>query len=521
MKRSTTFVAITAALAMTLAGCAATGDDAATGDGAAPADSTLTVGFNTPPASLDPLRAANGQGRWYTDPAYMSVLQIDDDGKVIAGLAEEWGYVGDDNTTFRFTLRDGLNFSDGEPLTAQAVVDSFDYFVANGSGPTRAYFLGMTATAVGDLEVELTTENPNPIIDVMLTQDYYAFSPISAVGLADDNARAGQTFGVGPYVLDLDATVPDSVYTYVKNDDYFDEDAAAYDTIEVKVIPDAAQLVQALNTGQVEVVQVDANVASTVSGDVNVESSIAAWSALHITDRDGINAPALADQRVRQAMSYALDRAALAEVALGEYGEATSQVALEGDPLWGFDADLDDVYPQDIDKAKALMKEAGYEDGFTFTHIYQSQTPTDTKVSQAMAAQLAEIGITMDLRAEADFGAWINDFVSGQYSSTIFGGVGLPMYLQAQFFWTPEAIMNPYGIVDPDIEAAFAVLSAATGDDAVSAAQDLNRVVVENALTIPVYTQQAIYAYADTVDGFAWIGGSGLPNSILSWSPAV
>lgn len=515
MKRRTAFAAGVTALALALVGCSASGNDAG-----APADSTLSVGFNTPPASLDPLRSANGQGRWYIDPAYMSVLQIDNDGEVVAGLAEEWGYVGDDNKTFRFTLREGLTFSDGEEVTAQSVVDSFDYFLANGSGPTRAYFLGMTATAVGDLEVELTTETPNPIIDVMLTQDYLAFSPISSAGLADDNARAGATFGVGPYVLDLDATVPDSVYTYVKNENYFDEDAAAYDEIEVRVIPDAAQLVQALNTGQIEIAQIDANVASTVSDSLTMESKVAAWSALHITDREGVNAPALADPRVRQAMAYALDREALASVALGEYGEASSQVALEGDPLWGYDADLDDYYTQDVDKAKALMKEAGYADGFTFTHLYQASTPTDTKVSQAIAAQLAEIGITMELRSAADFGAWVNDFVSGQYSSTIFGGVGLPMFLNAQFFWTPAAIMNPYGIVDPDIEAAFADMgAAATPEDSVTAAQELNRVVVEKALTIPIYNQQVIYAWADTVEGFEWIGGGGLPNSIIEWSP--
>jgi peptide/nickel transport system substrate-binding protein len=514
MKRRTALVAGMAALALTLGGCAATGD------GAAPADSTLTVGFNTPPASLDPLRAANGQGRWYMDPAYMSVLQVDNDGNVIAGLSEEWGYVGDDNKTFRFTLRDGLEFSDGEALTAQAVVDSFEYFVENGSGPTRAYFLGMTATAVSDLEVEITTETPNPIIDIMLTQDYFAFSPISSAGLADDNARAGQTFGVGPYVLDLDATIPDSVYTYTKNEDYFDEDAAAYETIEVRVIPDAAQLVQALNTGQVEVIQVDANVADTVSDSATVMSRLAAWSGLVITDREGVNVPALADERVRQALAFALDRPALAEVALGEYGEAGVQAALEGDPTWGFDPELEGFYELDLDKAKDLLAEAGYADGFTFTLLYQSANPTEANLVQAIAAQLQEIGVTMELKAVPDFGAWVNDFVSGQYSATIFGGVGLPQYLNAQFFWTPQAIMNPYQVSDPDLNAAFDTLASASADDAAEAARGVTRVVAEKALTIPVYNQENIFAHASTVDGFTWLGDSGLPNSILSWKPS-
>ncbi|QCQ16607.1 ABC transporter substrate-binding protein [Microbacterium sp. RG1] len=513
MKFRKALVVAAAAAALTLSGCAAGGTSV-------PTDSTLTVGFNSPPISLDPLRAANGQGRWYEDPAYMSVLQIDDDNNVVAGLADKWGYVGDDNTTFRFTLREGLTFADGTPVNAQAVVDSFDYFLANGSGPTRAYFLGMTATALDDTEVELKTQTPNPIIDQLLTQDYYAFSPISAAGLADDNARAGQTFGVGPYVLDTAQTVPDSTYVYVRNDAYFDKDAAKYEKIEIKVIPDAAQLVQALNTGQVEVIQVDANVANTVSDNVVMDARVGAWNGLYLTDRNGTVVPALADPKVRQALALAIDRPAVATAALGEYGEPAYQVALQGDPSWGYDPSLEGLYDKDVDAAKALLAEAGYPDGFSFTVLFQGPSPSDSKLAQALAAQFQEIGVTMELKSEPDFGAWVNDFVSGQYPATIFGGSGLPMYLMSQFAWTPDAIMNPYKVSNDDVNAAFDTLSRASGEDAVTAAQALTAVVTEQALTIPVVNQKLIYAHAKSVDGFRWIGDTGLPNSILSWSPA-
>ncbi|MHC9043287.1 ABC transporter substrate-binding protein [Microbacterium saperdae] len=514
MKRSSALVAGMATLALLLSGCAAGGN------AAQPADSTLTVGFNSPPVSLDTLRAGNGQGRWFEDPAYMSVLDVDDDGTVIAGLADEWGYVGEGNKEFSFTLRDGLEFSDGTPVTAQAVVDSFDYFVANGSGPTRAYFLGMTATAVDDLTVTLTTEAPNPIIDQLLTQDYYAFSPISAAGLADDNARSGQTFGVGPYTLDVEQTVPDSVYTYVKNENYFDPDAAHYDKIEVKIIPDAAQLVQALNTGQVEAIAVDANVASTVSDENEVLSRVGAWNGLYLTDRDGAVTPALADPLVRQALSLAIDRESVATAALGEFGTPAFQVAIEGDPSWGYDPALEDTNAQDIEKAKELLSEAGYPDGFTFTILYQAPAASDAKLAQALAAQFQEIGVTVELKAAPDFGAWVTDFVSGQYSATIFGGFGLPMYLMAQFAWTPQAIMNPFQVSDTGVNEAFDELANASGDASVAAAQNLTRVVTEEVLSIPVVYQSLIYAHADTIQGFTWVGKTALPNSIVRWTPS-
>lgn len=517
MKRTRFAVAtvLTAAI-VALAGCTGTSGDVEAHDG------ILVAGFNSPPISLDPLRSANGQGRWYEDPAYASVLSTNNDGAVIAGLADEWGYVGDDNTQFTFTLRDDLVFADGTPLDAQAVVDSFEYFVANGSGPTRAYFLGISAEAVSEVEVALTSASPNPIMDLLLTEDYYAFSPISAAGLADDNARAAQTFGSGPYVLDPDQTVAENKYVYVPNELYHDPEAAKFDLIEIRVIPDAAQLAQALNTGQVDIIQVDPNVAGTLSDDLEVMSRVGAWNGLYITDRAEAVQPALADVRVRQALAFAIDREAVANAAAGEYGEAAVQVALEGDPLWGYDPELEGLYTQDLDRARELLAEAGYPDGFSFTIIYPGAQQADAKLAQALASEFAEIGVTMELKPTADFGAWVNDFVSGQYSGTIFGGAGLPMFLMAQFAWTPSAIMNPYQVSDDEVNVAFAELAGAGAgtDEAVEASQEFTRVVTERALSIPVVKQTLIFAHSPSVGGVEWVGNSGVINGILSWSPA-
>ncbi|HWI31987.1 MAG TPA: ABC transporter substrate-binding protein [Microbacterium sp.] len=514
MKKTRAIVAATAALAvLALGGCTSGGGSAP------PVDTTLTVGINTPPISLDPLRAALGNGRWYEDPAYTSVLDLNDDGEVIAGLADEWGYVGEGNTKFSFTLKPDLEFSDGTPLTAQSVVDSYNYFVANGSGPTRPYFFAITAEAVDDLTVELTSATPNPIMDQLVTGDYYAFAPISPAGLADDTARAGDTFGIGPYVLDKEATIPDNVYVYVKNENYFDEDAAKYEKIEVKVIPDYTQQVQALNTGQVELIQVDPNVASTLKDPATVLERASSWNGLLLTDRGGVNTPALADERVRQALAWAIDREAVAKASVGEYGTATTQVAIDGDPSWGYDPELEDAYTQDLDKAKDLLAEAGYPDGFSFTALYQGPSQADSKLVQALASDFAKIGVTMELKPEADFGAWVTDFTSGQYSASIFGGGGV-MFLFAQGFWMPDGIMNPYKVSDQEMNDAMAALAVAEGDEVGPAAQEVNRVATLNALSIPVYQQTLIYAHADSVSDVTWVGSSSNLNSITHWTPA-
>ncbi|MGX9901456.1 ABC transporter substrate-binding protein [Arthrobacter sp. SA17] len=500
-------------VALALGGCTA-------GNSPTPApDSTLTVGINTPPTSLDPLRAAVGAGRWYQDPAYSSVLDVNDDGEVIAGLADHWGYVGDGNTTFSFTLRPGLTFSDGTPLTAQAVVASYNYFVANGSGPTRASFLEITAEAVDDLRVTLTSSAPNPIMEQLLTGNYLAFSPISPAGLTNDEARAGNTFGSGPYVLDAEKTIPDNVYVYVPSENYYDKSAAKYDKIEIKVIADATQLGQALNSGQVELIQVDPNVASTLEDRITTLERASSWSGLLITDRDGVNVPAFADERVRQALAWSIDRPALAKVSAGSYGTAAVQVATEGDRSWGYAPELDAAYSKDIDKAKALLTEAGYPDGFSFTVLYQAPSQADSKLAQALASEFAAIGVTMELKPESDFGAWVTDFTSGKYSASVWGGGGTPMFSMAQSFWTPPGIMNPYHVSDEAINESMAALAQATADDMATAAQEVNKVATLNALAIPVYKQTVIYAHTDKVEGVSWLGKSFDLNSIVRWEP--
>lgn len=505
-----TLAVVTAAVV--LAGC--------TAPPVTPVDTTLTVGIGTPPISLDPLRAAVGTSRWFEDPAYTSVLDINDDGEVVAGLADEWGYEGEGNTEFSFTLREGLEFSDGTPVTAQAVVDSYDYFIANGSGPGRPPFLGITAEAVDDLTVHLTSATPNPVIDQMLGGNYYAFTPISPAGLADDEARARETFGVGPYVLDSEATIPDNTYVYVKNDNYYDPDVAQYERIEIKVIADQAQLVQALNTGQVEVIQVDPNVVSTLGDEHQLLERAALWVGLIIVDRNGALVPAFADERVRQALAMSIDRTAIAQASAGEFGQPAVQFATDGDPSYGYDPELEELFPYDPDAARELLAEAGYPDGFSFTVLYQGPSQADTKLVQALAAAFAEIGVTMELKAEPEFGAWVTDFTSLQYPATIFGGGGTSMFFATQGYFLPNGIFNIFNIDDPEVTALYTELSLAGGDEVGEKARELNRLVTEKALSIPVYTTTSLYAVAPTVEGVAWLGAGPDINSIIRWSPA-
>jgi peptide/nickel transport system substrate-binding protein len=505
-----------AVAALALAGCSGGGS---TGSHSGSTTPKLVVAVGTPPVSLDTLKAAIGiPGTWFETPAYAAILTKNAKGDITAGLAKKWGYVGDGNTDFEFTLRPGLKFADGTKLDAQAVAASMTYFTKTTSGPTRAYFAPMTFTAKDATTVHITSSVPNPIIPDLLTVGLLGGAPISAAGIADESATAGNTFGAGQYVLDTSKTVSGDHYVYTPNKKYWDQKAITYSEIDIRVIPNAQQQVTALKTGEVDAIVGDPSIGGTVSGNglTEIHQPGTVYN-FYLMDRDGKNVPALANEKVRQALNEAVDRKAIAKAALGDYGKATEQVAINAGPASGYDASLEKTYSYDPDHAKQLLAEAGYPKGFTMPVTYLGYSPTDTKIAQAVASQLSKIGVTMQLKSEPDFGTWVNDLLSNKFAATLLNGDGSQMYLNAQFGWTKNAVMNQYGVSNADVDAAFQKLATASPSEIGSAAKAVNRVITQQALVLPIATNDSIIIYNSKKVKPYYLGTTGELAPLEAW----
>ncbi|MGN6408830.1 MAG: ABC transporter substrate-binding protein [Curtobacterium sp.] len=507
--------AMLAVAGLALTGCTGKGASSQSSGGAP----KLVVAVGTPPVSLDPLKAATGiPGTWFESPAYAAVLTRGADGTIRPGLAASWHYVGSDNKEFEFTLRPGLEFADGTKLDAKAVAASMTYFTQKTTGPTRAYFAPMTFTAKDATTVRITSATPNPIIPDLLTVGLLGGAPISAAGIADESATANRTFGAGEYVLDPAQTVSGDHYVYTPNKHYWDQKAIAYSEIDIRVIPNSQQQVQALKTGEVDAIIGDPTIGGTVKGNGIAEiHKPGTIYNFYLMDRDGKHVKALASQQVRQALNLAVDRQAIAKAALGAYGNPTDQVAIDAGPASGYDPTLADTYPYDPAKAKQLLAAAGYGSGFTMPVTYLGYSPADAKIAQAVAAQLAKVGVTMQLKAEPDFGTWVNDLVSGKYAATLLTGDGSQMYLNAQFAFTKNAVMNPYGVDDSAVDAAFATLAQASPTAIGSAARAVNDAIVKQALTLPIASNDSIIIFDSTKTKPYYLGSTGELAPLEAW----
>ncbi|MGW1718313.1 ABC transporter substrate-binding protein [Streptomyces sp. NPDC002156] len=518
MKRRTALQASIGVVAtLALAACGGGQTDAGNGGSTGPVN--LTVALSSAPNSLDPAQVAVGPFLNYMDPAYATLLTRKADGTLGAGLADKWGYIGQGNTKFELRLRKGVKFADGTPITATDVVNSFKYF-QKGSGPTVAYFRPLTFSAPDSSTVAISSPTPNPDMGTLFTPSYMGGAVISPAGLKNPKQLASATFGAGPYVYSAQQSVSGDHYVFVPNKNFWDQSAVHFKKITVRVMPNANSQVQALKSGQIDLMYGTPDVAPTIKGDkaLTTLKKPTTWSGLFLLDREGTVVKGLGDERVRQALNFAVDRTAITKAVYGDFGTPVSQPAMPG--YDGYSSAAAKMYPYDPAKAKELLKAAGYEKGLTIPVNYGSFDPSTAKMVQAVQDQLSNVGVRLELRAATNFGAWINDLLSKKYAATVLspGTGGEPNFYAQQAGFTKTGIMNLFGVTDVDVDAAYARLAKSDAKSSGAAAKDLTDVIVRKALALPVSGTDTIAMYNTKLHGVQFPEGGAQLTSNTTWT---
>lgn len=512
-KKSAALLGLMTATVIALAGCSGNATTGATAKG----DDTLVIALPSPPVSLDPSKAATGLYANYVDPTYASLLNRNVAGKIVAGLADHWAY-NSDNTQLTVTLRKGVKWADGTPITAAEVVASIAYF-AKGSGPTAPALATLKFSPQDSSTIVVSSATPNPMLADLLTPEYLAGAVISPAGLKDPANLAERTYGAGAYVYDTKASVSGDHYVFTPNKNFYDSSAIHYKSITIKVIANMNSAVQALKSGQIDFMQGNADVAPTIAGNssLKVLSEPSIWAGVFLLDRAGSTVPALGDVRVRKALNYAVDRKAITKAVYGEYGQPVDQPQVPG--FDGYSSTAQKAYPYDPTKAKKLLAEAGYSKGLTIPVNYGSFDADNTKLIQAVQDQLAKVGVTLQLTAATNFGGWVSDLVSKKYAATVLSpGSGGPEFTFAQSAYLPGGIMNIFGAQDADLSAAYSELASASQSDHDAAAQKVTDVAVDHALSLPISAVNTTILYNTKLQGLAFKKGTGVPTYVTAWT---
>jgi peptide/nickel transport system substrate-binding protein len=422
---------------------------------------TLTIAMtaaNLPPATAGGFEAEGWEGeRFVGFQLYDSLTKLDlssatENPKVIPGLAVSWK-VGADRKTWTFKLRPGVKFQDGTDWNADAAVfgferlmdKSFKYYDATDAGGL-SWYLDRVASVkkVDDMTISITTKDPY----AYLTTDMalLAFPSPTAI------KKLGKSFGshpVGTGPFKMTNLEPGVSMTMVPNKSYWG-DVPKVSKVILLPMPDATARVAALRSGEVDWAEnpspddISQLKGAGFSIRENPYSHLWVWAF-------NTEAGPLKDPRVRLALNWAIDRDTLAKDLLQGTGIPATQYIPVTDP--GFD-DSKDHYGYDPAKAKKLLAEAGYPDGFSMTATYPSSGSgmmASGPMNEYLQAQLAKIGVKVTLKP-LEFSALMSDFSSGKMplgsgASNVALGFVPPTSWGASFFypsgWNPGQFNDP------------------------------------------------------------------------------
>ncbi|MGB3413269.1 MAG: ABC transporter substrate-binding protein, partial [Microbacteriaceae bacterium] len=421
--------------------------------------------------------------------------------------------------SFELKLRDDVVFSDGTTkFNAEVVKTNLDRLkTVNGPQTSDLSNQYESTEIVDDHTVIVHLSGPNPDLERIFSQLIGMMVNPTALA-ANEEGIATNPAGSGPYVLDEANTVVNDTYQFVKNEHYWDADAYPYQKLWIKTYADQNAMLTALQSGVVSIGYGSADTVKTAEGfGLKVVTAPVNVSWLALNDRKGEVSPALGKQEVRQALNMAVNRDEIVEAIFKGQAKPTVQVFPEGTP--GYDASLNNRYPYDPVKAKQMIADAGYPEGFTFT-AGLAFPDRDTLIAEILASYFADIGVTMSIEPMPG-GAW-NYEDHMPFASVIHAMGGQGAYSDAQLLLKPsQTIWNPRGTTNSEFDALWEKGTNTTdAAERIKTYQELSKLVVEEAWFVPLAGTNAIYFYdADVITSAEFVPQITVPR-MYTWTYA-
>jgi len=399
--------------AAVIATIVATGSALSISAKAADGSQTVRVGVATlPPGKGNPFTALGSPSIYVWAAMFDTLTRVDGNGIAQPVLAIKWQNI--NPKIWRFTLRDGVKFSNGEALSPDAVLAGFNYIKSGKAGrsPIVRELRGVTsAKAVGGNAVEFTTKRPDPIfpnriasLKLVAPKHWAAKGP---------KGYAAEPVGTGPYKL---ASWAANKVTLVANENSWRAPKAG--KVEFIELPERSARVQALASGQVDIaIGLSTDNIPVVKGSgnlIDVRPATQVMSlALPIVRKNKkrkispLETP-FKDARVRRALNYAVDKVGIAKGILNGFAKPAGQGATPA--AFGYNPNVK-PFPYNPAKAKALLAEAGYPNGISFTaEVATGSFPGDSEIYQKMAQDMAKAGIKVTLQ-KITFPNWLGKYL--------------------------------------------------------------------------------------------------------------
>ena len=440
--------------------------------------------------SLDPHKTVKAGTREVMFNVFEGLMKPTPDGDLTPAIAESYE-VSEDRMTYTFHLREGVQFHNGETVTAEDVVYSIQRCAAateTGIVQVEAFSVIQDIKTPDDKTVAITISEPsNEFISYMTT----------AILPADYDKQDTAPVGTGPFKF-VSRTAQDSV-VLEKFDGYWGT-PAQLDKVTLKIIENADSLMMSLQSGAIDLC---AHLTSTQVAQLGENFDVAEGTmnlvqALYLNNAE----KPFDDVRVRQALCYAVDKQEIIDLAFDGYG---SPIGSSMYPAFGkyFDDSLTNYYTKDVEKAKALLAEAGYPGGFDMTITVPSNYKPHMDTAEVLVQQLAQIGVNAAIEP-IEWESWVSDvYVGRQFQSTVVGVDASNMTARALL----ERFTSTYGknfinYNNADYDALFQQVLTNYDDEAQTALyKDMERNLTENAANVYIQDLADLMAVRQGLEG--------------------
>lgn len=476
----------------------------------------LRVGWNYSGGTFDPHKGiVHGPDYWVIKLVYDTLVDLDKDLQIVPELAESWE-ISADGLSYTFHLVEGVRFHNGRELTSADVRYSFERLLNPDTGASRrANYADIASIDTPDpYTVTFTLSNPNAVFLTQLTQA--AASIVAEEGVLEHGDLSQHEAGSGPFVLR--GTQDDGTIVIDKNPDYFRSGLPYLDGVTFTTVPDNQARNTAVRTGDLDLItHVTDNYIGLLRQDPNVV----------IPEGDGASGQFFSfimnvrkapfdDVKVRQAISYALDRETLTRIGLDGEGFTLSGAAI---PPWHWAA-IDPVFQgADMDTAKRLLSESGYPDGFEFTLRVWSPQQFAVRAAQMIQAALAPLGIRVTIDQQGDWATYWGAVTGATYDATLqgFGGNIDPHDFLFEAFREGGG-RNVMGYVNPRVQELLIEGLRVTDRDARKAIYaELQHILVEDSPQVFIWNQKQSEAHQSYVKGFYHHATLDLSALVTTW----
>ncbi len=465
---------------------------------AAPVKDTLVVGLTANPVSLDPFKTTDSPAGRVNYAIHETLVLRDAENNIVPGLAESWEIV--DDVTYNFKIRQGVKFHNGEELTAEDVKFSFDQQNGNPHAESVTGTVDFENSKVLDTYTfQLKMKEPfGPILQHLAHQ-------VTSIVNKKAYTEAGENYsdhpvGTGPYMFV--EWKPDDYVKLNVFEDYWGKKGQIKEVL-IRIIPESATRSIEVESGGIDIaVQVSPSEVSRLESNPKVKVYFQESFTTNFVAMNTTRAP-FDNVKVRQAINYAIDKEAILKVVYQGIGSVGS--APISPTVWGYNPNLP-PFTYNPEKAKELLAEAGYPDGFPMV-ITTDENQVRRDVAEMVQAQLSQVGIQIEI-ATLERGAYIGKVIAGELDMFVLGWstFGDPDYaLYASFHSTMHGASGNMSFysnpeVDKLLEAGRRSVDEASRLEAYTKAQEI---IWDESPCVFIQHYVEVTAYSADLQGFA------------------